>query len=81
LATLLQDSLIKEFPDWTDMGIEKRDYWVVRKSDSPGALIEFGYISNPSDLANLVKPEIREKASNAIVSGIGSFLKKESPKK
>ncbi|MGE4283666.1 MAG: N-acetylmuramoyl-L-alanine amidase, partial [Clostridia bacterium] len=42
LATLLQDSLIKEFPDWTDMGIEKRDYWVVRKSDSPGALIEFG---------------------------------------
>ncbi|WHH60560.1 N-acetylmuramoyl-L-alanine amidase [Petroclostridium sp. X23] len=76
LAQTLQDSLIKEFPKWTDMGIEKRDYWVVRKSDHPGALIEFGYISNPNDLANLIKPEIRERASNAIAAGINSFLKK-----
>lgn len=51
---------------------------VLRAPDIPSVLLELGYLSNPSDEAQLRDPEWRTKTMDAIVTAIGYFAKAKS---
>lgn len=74
LAKCVQNSLIQEFPTSSNLGILTNNFCVLRENKYPCALIEFGFISNPAERANLAKPEIREKAAIAITRGINNYI-------
>ncbi|MCR4266486.1 N-acetylmuramoyl-L-alanine amidase [Nitratireductor sp. ZSWI3] len=48
---------------------------VLRAPDIPSVLLELGYLSNPSDEAQLRDPEWRSRTMDAIVTAIGYFAK------
>ena len=55
----------------TDRGIKERPRLVIlRKTDMPAALLEVGFLSNESDLANLQRPSHRRAVARAISNAI-----------
>jgi N-acetylmuramoyl-L-alanine amidase len=49
-------------------------FLVLKALDVPSVLLELGYLSNEKDLAKLVSPEWREKASGTLASAIDAFF-------
>jgi N-acetylmuramoyl-L-alanine amidase len=47
---------------------------VLKALDVPSVLFELGYLSNEKDLANLVSPEWRDKATGTLANAIDSFF-------
>lgn len=75
LATYIQDELVADLHA-VDRGIVKRPNLVVlRETEMPSVLCELGFISNPTDQANLLNSTYIDKAAGAIVDGIEKFLK------
>lgn len=52
----------------------KGDYYIVQCSPYPSVLVECGFMSNPSDEANLVSASYQSKVAYAIYSGINFIL-------
>lgn len=76
LANIVQAILIKDFPKWHNKGVFTDKLKVLRCSDMPSVLIEFGFVSNSHDRQELSKPIIRERAAISMVKGINKYLKK-----
>lgn len=51
------------------------DYYILRNCRIPGAIIETGFISNPSDLFLLRKDDFRHKLAWAICLGINDYFR------
>jgi len=49
-------------------------YYVLRFSDCPSLLAEFGFVSNATEYQQLIKPEVQEQLATGAVSGIQSYL-------
>lgn len=57
-----------------DRGIRVRNFFVIRKTSMPSVLVEIGYISNPTEEAQLGSPTHQKKVANAIYKGIKEYL-------
>ncbi len=57
-----------------DRNAAKGDYYILQCSPYPSMLIECGFLSNPSDEANLVSAEYQKKVAYGIYSGISFIL-------
>lgn len=71
------DVLAGELADVTALVRNTRRFagFVVLKSpDVPSVLLELGYLSNPTDAANLAQPEYRDKLARATVRAIDRYL-------
>jgi N-acetylmuramoyl-L-alanine amidase len=71
------DVLTGELADVTALVRNTRRFagFVVLKSpDVPSVLLELGYLSNPTDAANLARPEYRDKLARATVRAIDRYL-------
>ncbi len=51
---------------------------VLKAPDIPSVLIEFGFISNPTDLANLAREEWRKKAITGLMNALDSWSLKDA---
>lgn len=51
------------------------DYRVTRMYYAPSVLIEIGFVPNPTEYSDMVKPDVIEKQAQAIVDGIIKTLK------
>jgi N-acetylmuramoyl-L-alanine amidase len=73
LAKILQKHAIKD-DEWKDRGIVKDRLKLLRLSAVPCALVECGFISNPSDREKLQKEEVLMNFAKNIDEGILEFL-------
>lgn len=75
LANALQRNLLKELKR-NDRGIKQEDFYVIKYTDMPAALVEVAFISNPHEESLLSSNLFREKAARAIAQGIIEYMKK-----
>lgn len=74
LALSIQKA-ITESTGCKNRGIVQRPRLVVtRETKMPSALVEVGFMSNPSDLTLLLDEDFRQKAAEGIATGIINFL-------
>ncbi|WP_027108684.1 N-acetylmuramoyl-L-alanine amidase [Lacticigenium naphthae] len=57
-----------------DRGVRQANFHVLRETLMPSALIEFGYIDNPTERARLVQNSYQEKLARGYVNGILEYL-------
>jgi N-acetylmuramoyl-L-alanine amidase len=75
LASAIQQVLDKKVPG-KDRGASTENLKVLRGTKAPAALVECGFISNPTDAANCNSPVHRQKLAASIATGILSLRRK-----
>ncbi len=73
LAEFIQSEMVK-IRDKNDRSLKKGDYYVLNKINSPGILIEVGFLSNPTDREKLTDTEYLKQISKAIKDGIIKYF-------
>ncbi len=74
LSTYIQRELVKQL-NILDKGVRQANFAVLRGAYMPAALVETAYISNANDEKLLHTKKFREKAAEAISSGILAYIK------
>jgi N-acetylmuramoyl-L-alanine amidase len=65
----LQPSVsLRRFP------VRQADFFVLQAPDVPSLLVELGFLSNASDIANLQKSDWRDRAVGALARGIAAYF-------
>jgi N-acetylmuramoyl-L-alanine amidase len=59
---------LRKFP------VRQADFFVLQAPDVPSVLVELGFLSNASDIANLQKSEWRDRTVNALARGIADYF-------
>jgi N-acetylmuramoyl-L-alanine amidase len=54
--------------------VRQADFFVLQAPDVPSLLLELGFLSNASDIANLQKSDWREEAVGALARGITAYF-------
>ena len=71
IATEIQRSLIRHFPDHRNRGVRRSNFYVLRKSTRiPAILVECEFMSNPETRRFLKEPENQLEMAQAIAKGI-----------
>ena len=73
LAKYIHQALVTSLA-FPDLGLKKNNYYVLTKTTIPSVLIEPMFITNPTELAMLTKPTVRQRLVVAIVSGIDRYI-------
>lgn len=55
-------------------GVKPANFYVIKNTSMPAALVEVAYLSNPTDEAKLKDPAFRKEAAQAIAQGIGDWF-------
>ena len=58
-----------------DGGVKKAMFYVIHHTNVPAVLCEVGYVSNPSELADLQTMERKQKTARAIADGVVDYVK------
>jgi N-acetylmuramoyl-L-alanine amidase len=56
-----------------DRGVKKAPFVVLIGASMPSILAEIGFISNPRDEAQMMRPETRQKVAEALYKGLASY--------
>ena len=67
-ANILRETL-RAYPT-ENRGIKNRGFYVLRNNRRPAVLCELGFVSNPSDNANVQKPAVRQRLAERLAAGI-----------
>jgi N-acetylmuramoyl-L-alanine amidase len=59
---------LRKFP------VRQADFFVLQAPDVPSILVELGFLSNASDIANLQKSDWRDRTVNALARGIADYF-------
>ncbi|MDB5539635.1 MAG: hypothetical protein JWQ89_1362 [Devosia sp.] len=54
--------------------VRQADFFVLQAPDVPSVLVELGFLSNASDIANLQKSDWRDRVVNALARGIADYF-------
>ncbi|KKB11238.1 hypothetical protein VE25_13825 [Devosia geojensis] len=54
--------------------VRQADFFVLQAPDVPSVLVELGFLSNATDIANLMQSEWRDRTAEAIARGISSYF-------
>jgi N-acetylmuramoyl-L-alanine amidase len=54
--------------------VRQADFFVLQAPDVPSILVELGFLSNASDIANLQKSDWRDRAVDALARGIAAYF-------
>ena len=60
-----------------DRGLFKSKFYVINHTTAPAILVETGFISNPSERAQLITESRKNATAKAIVEGIDEYFKHE----
>lgn len=74
LATCVQRTLINELKNTNRTVLEVKDKYLLNNIDSPGCLVEVGFMSNSKELSLLKTKKYQEKICYGIVLGILDYL-------
>ncbi len=73
LANLIQKELVAEIGR-SNRGVKGANFYVLRRTNMPAALVEGAFISNPTEEGLLKTPAFRQKIAAAVYRGIVKFL-------
>lgn len=73
LAYHLQRALVRDLPGTVDRGVRRARFVILRMAEMPAALVELGFMSNPSDARWIYSEAGRRQAAASIVAGIRSY--------
>ena len=59
-----------------DRGLFKSKFYVINHTTAPAVLVEMGFLSNPSERAQIVTESRKSNTAKAIVEGIDEYFKK-----
>lgn len=73
LANILHEHVVKatRFPD---RKVRQMDYKVIKETTMPAALLEIGYISNPTEESIMTSEDMQNKVAASIVKGIRQYM-------
>jgi len=74
LAYCIQNALMEAIPTEKNRGVKQRQFFVVRWSQSPSALVELGFLSNPGTEGKMKMAAYRNKLAEAIYEGLMDYL-------
>ncbi|MBP2651732.1 MAG: cwlD 2 [Firmicutes bacterium] len=74
LAYAIQTSLVNGIICTVDNGVSPADFYVLVHNDMPAALIELGYLSNPSEALCLMDNTYQNLIANSILNGIINYF-------
>ncbi len=78
LANCIQEALRSSLDSENTRQIKANDsYYVLRKSSVPAALVECGFLSNPTEAELLNTEEYQKKCAWAIYCGIAAYLEED----
>jgi N-acetylmuramoyl-L-alanine amidase len=59
--------------------LRQADFFVLQAPDVPSVLIELGFLSNASDIANLMQSDWQERTADALARGISTYFDGMAP--
>jgi len=59
--------------------VRQADFFVLQAPDVPAVLVELGFLSNASDMANLMESDWRDRTAGAIARGISTYFDSIKP--
>ncbi|HEY9871379.1 MAG TPA: N-acetylmuramoyl-L-alanine amidase [Candidatus Obscuribacterales bacterium] len=73
LARTLKKALVQEvgFPDY---GTYYQNLALARPSQMPAVLVEVGFMINPDEYAQLLDPQVQDRAASALLKGIKKYV-------
>jgi N-acetylmuramoyl-L-alanine amidase len=76
-AKFIQDELQKNLGNTSRKAKPLNRVYILKNAKKPGALVEVGFLSNPSERANLKKESYQEKVASSIYTGITRYFTNE----
>lgn len=77
-ANDIMDAINTQLPDAKKTRVIEKDYedayYVIREAPVPSSLIEVGFVTNPTDAANMLDEEWRRSIARGIAAGIDAFF-------
>ena len=58
-------------------GVKKGNFYVIRETSMPAVIVEGGFISHPTERANLKQLEYQEKIARGVADGIDFYFRKK----
>jgi N-acetylmuramoyl-L-alanine amidase len=58
-----------------DRGVKRARFWVLRNAEMPAALLEAGFMTNPSDARRIYETPLRRQMAQAVVDGVLAYRK------
>lgn len=79
LARFIQQSITNELQNTDRMAKTIQHVYLLRRAQAPAALVEVGFLSNPSERQLLETEEYQQKVAESIYQGIMRYFTKEKP--
>lgn len=76
LAETLQKAIVGQIKS-VDRGVKYGNFYVLRNTNIPAALVEIGFLSNPQEAAQLAKPTYRLEVARGLFTGINEYFKQQ----
>ena len=73
LAEALQNGMV-QYGGLADRGTSEANFYVVKHSAMPAALVEMAFVSNPAEEDLLASDDFQEKIARGICQGLGTFF-------
>lgn len=73
LGAALQKRMLEEC-GLNDRHLRNANFYVIKNTNSPAALVELGFLSNAQEEKVLADPDMQKKFAKAIVAGINDFF-------
>lgn len=77
LAKLLQKSMIDDV-GLTDRGVKASNFYVIKNTRMPAALVELGFLSNPGEEQVLANPTMQLVFGHALSKGVADYFAVEA---
>ncbi|MGE6261252.1 N-acetylmuramoyl-L-alanine amidase CwlD [Heyndrickxia sporothermodurans] len=77
IAKFIQDELIRNLENTKREAKTLKNIYVVKNANKPGALVEVGFLSNPTERKNLKSEKYQEKISASIYNGVMRYFTNE----
>lgn len=73
MAEIMQKHMIQA-SGFRDRGVKKEDFFVLKDSNMPAALIEMGYLTNPQEENEMLTEDFQNRMASSILDGIKEAL-------
>ncbi|HBN96139.1 MAG TPA: hypothetical protein DDZ66_07545 [Firmicutes bacterium] len=73
LAETLQRHLVGQTKA-VDLGVKRSNFYVLRNTSVPAALVEIGFLSNSEEASLLAKPAYRREVALGLLAGINAYF-------
>lgn len=73
LAEIMQKHMVQT-SGFRDRGVKKEDFFVLKDSNMPAALIEMGYLTNPQEENEMLTEDYQYRMASSILDGIKEAL-------